>query len=328
MACGEILVQSIRLTNDLIDCPGHGADRRRAAASRSTSTATSIDGIGLDAGILNNGFDSVTITNGTIHEFDYGVQLNPGTGAERRLRPCASSCNQEAGIALADADQAGKGNTIRDNTIVSNGYGIALFSGTRNAVIRDNALGRATPRRHLPRVREREPRSRTTRSPGPAAAASSHARRRRATSSSSNTLDDNVGAGIAVGEELLPSNDNRVERNTITGGGGGIIVIDSTGNQILVNVVRDSTGPGVVLELARNTLVRGNDLRGNARRHRGRASRATTAIESNNASGTLGTGIEIGALSLDNVVIAQHRQRERRRGHRGRGLARRPARAT
>ena len=50
-----------------------------------------IDGIGLDAGIVNMGFDSVTITNGTINEFDYGVLLNPGSGAEHRHAGCASS---------------------------------------------------------------------------------------------------------------------------------------------------------------------------------------------------------------------------------------------
>ena len=48
--------------------------------------------------------------------------------------------NEEAGIALSDADQGADGNTIRDNSIVANEIGIALYTGTRHAVIRGNTL--------------------------------------------------------------------------------------------------------------------------------------------------------------------------------------------
>ena len=49
--------------------------------------------------------------------------------------------NQEAGIALADADEGGFGNTIRDNTVVMNKLGIALYSNTRYTIVRDNHVG-------------------------------------------------------------------------------------------------------------------------------------------------------------------------------------------
>src|ERR671914_1854591 len=77
-ACGEFVTTSIRLTSDLIDCPGHGLI---VGASDITIDLDGhvIDGTGLDAGVLNNGFDSVTVTGGHIHQFDYGVMLNPGT---------------------------------------------------------------------------------------------------------------------------------------------------------------------------------------------------------------------------------------------------------
>ena len=138
VACGEILVESVRLTNDLIDCPGNGLIVGTGGITVDLDGHT-IDGIGLDAGVLNHGFDNVTITNGTVTEFDYGVQLNPGSG-RNVLSSLRAEANQEAGIALADADQAGNGNTIRGNTVVRNKVGIALYSGTRNAVVHNNAL--------------------------------------------------------------------------------------------------------------------------------------------------------------------------------------------
>ena len=65
-----------------------------------------------------------------------------------------------------------------------------------------------------------------------------------------------------VGEELIPSNDNTVERNTITGHSGGISVIDSIGNDIVENRIGAENGGGITLELARETVVRANNLAG------------------------------------------------------------------
>ena len=139
VTCGEILVESIRLENDLVDCEGNGLVIGRAGITIDLNGHI-IDGVGIDSGILNPGFDGTTITNGTMTQFDYGVQLGAGTGrsvvSELRLED-----NQEAGAALADADQDGHGNTVRRNTIVNNFHGIALYSGTRGAVLVDNALG-------------------------------------------------------------------------------------------------------------------------------------------------------------------------------------------
>src|SRR5918997_532821 len=91
----------------------------------------------LDAGILINGYDSVTVTGGQIHEFDFGVMLGAGT-SQNVVHGTRVENNQEAGIGLSDADQNGQGNTIRDNVITGNSWGVALLSGTKGAVVRDN----------------------------------------------------------------------------------------------------------------------------------------------------------------------------------------------
>jgi hypothetical protein len=95
VGCGEILTMSVRVLNDLIDCGGYGLI---VGANNITIDLDGhlIDGVGLDAGILNNGYDSVTITNGTITQFDYGILLNPGTSLNI-VDSMRLESNQEAG---------------------------------------------------------------------------------------------------------------------------------------------------------------------------------------------------------------------------------------
>lgn len=298
VGCGEIIVQSTRLLNDLIDCGGFGLIIGAPSITLDLNGHV-IDGVGLDVGILNNGYDAVTIINGTITQFDHGILLNPGT-ARNVIDSMRLEANAEAGLLLADADQNGQGNTIRDNVFVANGYGIWLASNTTQTVIRDNALGGNTSGgvylefASNNRIEFNE----ITRSGGHGIAMVGGGNNTVA----DNSLSGNSGYGIAAGEELLPSNNNLIERNTISEGQGGILVADSTGSQVLFNTISGSTGPGISLELARDSLVRGNDVRSNASGI-SLDQASNNRVEANNASGTLGTGIEIGALSYNNVVI-------------------------
>lgn len=298
VSCGEVIVQSTRLQNDLLDCGGHALI---VGANGITIDLNGhfIDGVGLDAGILNNGYDSVTITNGTIVDFDYGILLNPGTSLNV-IDSMRLELNAEAGIALSDADQNGKGNTVRNNTFVSNGYGVALFTNTRFAYIHNNAFSsNAADAIHLEFASDnRIVGNEVTNSGGSAIFMMGGGNN----TVSGNSLVDNNGFGVVAGEELLPSNNNRIERNTIIGGQGGISVADSSGNQILYNEVGSSFGPGIALSLADNTLVRGNDVGSNASGIEISES-SSNQIEGNNASGALGSGISIEALSYNNVVV-------------------------
>ena len=124
----------------------------------------------------------------------------------------------------------------------------------------------------------------------------------------SHVISENVltlnAEGVAVGEELLPSDGNRVERNTIEGSGGaGLLVADSSDTVLTFNDVRESNGPGADLDLARDTIVRGNDLRGNAG---GIALSESTGsvIEFNDAGGARGTGIALESGSIGNEIVS------------------------
>ncbi|SDU18316.1 parallel beta-helix repeat (two copies) [Jiangella alkaliphila] len=297
VSCGQILTQSTRLTNDLVDCGGHGLIVGAPGITIDLDGHV-IDGLGLDAGILNNGHDDVTVTNGLVTQFLYGVQLNVGT-ARNVVHDLRVEANEEAGIALSDADQGGDGNTIRDNSIVANELGIALYTGTRHTVIRGNTLGanQGEGAIYLEFASDNLIEgNQVSMSSGDGIFMIGGGNN----TVSENTLKDNGGFAVVAGEELLPSNDNLVRRNTISGGQGGVLV-GGDGNTVLNNTVNGSSGPGVVVELATNTLVKGNDFGGSASGVEVGEATGTT-IEANNASGTLGSGVEIGELSEDTVV--------------------------
>jgi hypothetical protein len=104
VACGQVLTSSVRVANGLSECPGDGLIVGAADITIDLDGRTR-DGTGLGAGVLNAGFDGVTITNGTIQDFDFGVLLQPGTGGNE-VSNLSAELSQEAGIMLVGADRA------------------------------------------------------------------------------------------------------------------------------------------------------------------------------------------------------------------------------
>jgi CSLREA domain-containing protein len=297
VGCGEIIIRSTLVTNDLINCQGH-ALIIGASGITIDFDGHMVDGVGLDAGVLNNGHDALTLRNGIIHEFDFGVLLNPGTSLNV-IEGMRFELNQEAGVTLSDADQGGDGNVIRGNLFTSNEFGLAIHSNTSGARIYDNEFasnfGDAIRLEHsLDALIEHNEIVNSSGAGVIMEGGSGHIVRH-------NSFDTNLGPAIAIGEELIPTNGVLVEHNEIIEGVGGILVSSSDGAQIRYNIVRGTSGPGVTLELATHSVVRGNDLRGN---QGGIAVEESTdnLIEANNASEQLGSGIEIGSLSFDNIV--------------------------
>jgi CSLREA domain-containing protein len=299
VSCGQLITTSTRVTNDLVDCLGNGLVIGAANITLDLDGHT-IDGTGLGVGILNNGHDNVTITNGFVQEFDFGVQLGDGT-AGNVVSGITLLLNQEAGIHLIDADDGSNGNTIRDNTLIDNNYGVWLADGTQFALVRGNTLtsnsadgirveGSSSNRIEANTVSESS-------GAGVALAAASN------NTVVGNTLSTNSGAGVAVGETGLPANDNLVEGNTITGSSGaGISVVESSGNDLIGNVATLGGSAGIELELAQDTLVRGNEITGNAGGIELSGS-SDNVIEANTVSGNNGTGISLEGSSLRNVVL-------------------------
>jgi len=121
--CGDVITQDTTLDSDLIDCPGDGIV---IGASGITLNLNShlIDGAFRDPdnGVDNTGgYDHVTVENGTIRDFHYGVEFQyADRGAISALRLVANS----AGIFLADSAD---GNLVERNVARQNGDGMFLL---------------------------------------------------------------------------------------------------------------------------------------------------------------------------------------------------------
>ena len=137
--CGQLVVQSVELVADLIDCPEVGIVIGADDITIDLGGYT-IDGVGLGIGVRNRGFDNVTVTNGVVTGFDVGVLLDVGTSGNI-VQSLQVHDNQGAGIALIDADSGSTGNTIRHNTIAGNDLGITITKGTRGTLVQDNVIG-------------------------------------------------------------------------------------------------------------------------------------------------------------------------------------------
>src|SRR5437867_2306809 len=77
VSCGDVITHSIKVKNDLIDCPGNGLVIGAAHVKVDLGGHT-IDGVNNPAadGIANTGgFDNVVIRHGTIQQFQQGVHL-------------------------------------------------------------------------------------------------------------------------------------------------------------------------------------------------------------------------------------------------------------
>ena len=108
---------------------------------------------------MNNGFDYVTVKNGRVTGFDYGVMLNKGT-TNNVVENVQAQVNQEAGVALgqphAPLDPNAptipqepppgltsqvKDNVIRTNSIVGNKRGVWIANEAQGTLVTDNLIG-------------------------------------------------------------------------------------------------------------------------------------------------------------------------------------------
>ena len=301
--CGQVLTRSTLVTNDLSNSPGDGLVIGAPRIIIDLGGHT-IDGIGLGTGIVNDGYASVTVRNGTVREFDYGVQLHPETtlNVVQRL---TLRLNELAGLRLFDAH----GNVVRSNTMDNNGDGIVLVSGTSDTTVNDNVIG--SSRGWSVVIRD----SAANRLEGNTVAGGGDlgVGLQRA---DGNVLLDNAVSGTSDGAiELLDRSDgNRVEGNHVQGSGDtGILVEESDRNELISNKAHGMSDSGITLEEADDSVVHGNDVGSNSGGLQIEAS-GGNLIEGNGASNTTGIGIELFGGSLDNDVV---RNRAKSNGARG-----------
>ncbi|HEV2951439.1 MAG TPA: right-handed parallel beta-helix repeat-containing protein, partial [Actinomycetota bacterium] len=319
--CGQVVRTSIKVRNDLADCLWDGLVVGAPNITIDLDGHT-IDGKGIAAGIRNDGYDNVTIKNGKIVEFDWGVMLNPGT-EKNIVEHVEIQQMQEAGIGLGHVphpldqvqplpppppssfDSKVVGNILRFNNIASNDIGVWLAFQTKDTLILQNEIN-VNPSEGV--LLER---SHSNRLEGNTIFGSSGAAVRmegaRNNTVVSNDLSENGGGVImditrtgTVGE---PSNNNRIEKNTILEPTGPALeIIESDGNYLLDNVAHFGSAEGISLYRSDDNVLIGNDVTAN-KSGIDLTTSSGNRLEANDASDSGSTGISVASLSLSNVLL-------------------------
>ena len=224
--CGTIVSQSIRVANDLHDCPGDGLV---VGASNITIDLNghTIDGIagGPGSGIRVADFDRVTIRNGTVQEFLVCVQVTDSTGSTV-TRIVAADCEHGINLARTSRSRVERNATSGELPGFDASVGIVLVESDRNRIER-NAVANEFGILLL--------------------------------ASSDNVLERNVSTGGDLGIALRSgSNRNLVSRNAVTDPSSvGIDVRDGSIENVLDrNDVSGSGGDGIFVEAGATRVAR------------------------------------------------------------------------
>src|SRR4051794_7111866 len=143
VTCGSTITASTTLRSDLVNCPLDGlvidADNITLNLNGHTidGDAGPVPESSLDAGIrLITHHHGVTITGGTVREFDRGIQLEGAS--DNQIVHMLVRANSNSGIQVGSDGASSDGNRIVDNTVASNGQaGIGLFESDHNVIRRD-----------------------------------------------------------------------------------------------------------------------------------------------------------------------------------------------
>jgi parallel beta-helix repeat protein len=161
VSCGQTLTHSVRLANDLVDCPGEalivGADGITIDLNGhivdGTAAPADCDTVDFDdrsAGIDDRaGYGGLTIENGTVRQFQNGITAGSGTAgmSDSHLHDLIVRDNRLSGIEVGSGERNNDDNEIDQNAVTGNGCGfaVALTNAHANHVtdnrITHNALG-------------------------------------------------------------------------------------------------------------------------------------------------------------------------------------------
>jgi parallel beta-helix repeat protein len=157
VACGQTLTHSVRLAADLTDCPGDGLVIGADAITVDLDGHT-IDGVaaaGCDfpaefrVGIANPGFDRVTIRNGTVRQFDTGVDAGGDTDGMRdgRVHGLTVLDNRFGGVNIGSSRREDTARNRIDHNVVTGtrcGSGLEVNTGVANSFAANRVTDSAT----------------------------------------------------------------------------------------------------------------------------------------------------------------------------------------
>jgi parallel beta-helix repeat protein len=297
--CGQTLTHSVRLANDLTNCPGDGLVIGASGITVDLNGHT-IDGVATQledcnvppfgpAGIQNHGtYDAITVKNGTLQQFFSGFQAGSDTDgmADSRLVNLVLRDNRFGGVDIGSGGEFTNDNKIVGNTATGNGCGsgIVVNSGHGNVVSGNRSANNAL---------------------GILVCCS------RGTTVTGNVIAHNKFDGIAVccnaAENLIAGNeirengingvivdagshDNTVRANHISGNGDNVVILDGPDNRVTGNVISDARGCSFCDPPTGFGIAVGADA-------------DNTSVVGNLVSGAVWDGIRVGFGDLDEGTV-------------------------
>ncbi|MDX6689491.1 MAG: hypothetical protein QOG15_948 [Solirubrobacteraceae bacterium] len=255
VACGQMLTHSVRVANDLTNCPGDGlvigADAITVDLNGHTidGDVTKLEECNVPpfgtAGVNTGGRNGLTIKNGVVQQFGNGVATGVFANSaqagmtDSKLRNLTLRDNRFGGIALAGDTERTDNNRIEHNVIADNGCGagIELHEAHANHVADNRVSGNATGILVC------------------------------CTGSDHNAVENNaIVANQFEGINVAFGSDDVIEHNVVSrNGDGGINVCCGEGDQHHVIAYNEVSGNfiGIVLDHADANRVTHNHVTGN-----------------------------------------------------------------
>jgi len=256
--CGDTITNDATLHHNLVNCPNNGIVIGADDVTLDLNYH-SIDGDGTpaagcdprrefcDVGVLNDGHDGVTVTNGSLHQFGIGVW---GLRASHnRFLGISASRNVFFGMVMFDSTRSVIRNGSFSRNIPPEGDGIGLFSSDHLRVVGNKVRRNPGPGIHVSRSDQNLIKGNIFSRNGPGILIEgdrNEIRRNRV----------RRGGGIRVG----PGSHNVIARNRTSRASESIRVEKGRGNLVTRNVVAGARGPGIRLGIQRPSIGGANNV--------------------------------------------------------------------
>ncbi len=272
IACGSTVDHSVKLTANISNCTPGPAITVIANDVVVDLNGHTVDGAGGGTGIAANGFNGVTIKNGTVKEFAIGVEFQGGDadrasgltinaviyGVNLDATTNASVTRSNISADTAISDSSGTLDTLSNNVVTGSTWGILLQGASSRITVSGNRLASASTQIDVLAASSVQVLGNVIRGGGTGINVSGSSG---VVSIVRNVLSRGAASGIIV---LSGAGQTAIGRNTVTGYASNGIVIGSgdVGISVGDNVTNGNVGYGIDAHPATDDAG-GNRARGN-----------------------------------------------------------------